>query len=411
MHVVGAGLAGLAAAVRLTAAGVRVTLTEAAPQAGGRCRSYHDATLGMTIDNGNHLVLSGNRAVMAYLATIGASDRLTGPREARFPFVDAATGARWALRPNRGRVPWWVLRADRRTPGSSARDHLALARLLRPRPGATVADMIDARGPLWDHMLAPLLVSALNTPPAEASATLAAAIIRGSLARGGDAALPRIATPTLAAAFVTPALDYLARHGATVRTTRRLRGIRFDADRLAALAFADGEETPEGAVVLALPAWEAAALVPGLVVPTEHNAIVNAHFASAPPRDAEPIVAVVGGTAEWIFALPDRWSATISAADHHDTTATETLAAAIWADIAAVHALPAAMPRYRLVRERRATFAATPAQDALRPPATTRWRNLFLAGDWTQTGLPSTIEGAIRSGDRAAALAIAVTRP
>jgi hydroxysqualene dehydroxylase len=81
------------------------------------------------------------------------------------------------------------------------------------------------------------------------------------------------------------------------------------------------------------------------------------------------------------------------------------LAAFFWADIAAIHGLPATLPPWQIVKEKRATFAATPAQDAKRPLAATRWRNLFLAGDWTATGLPATIEGALRSGVTAAGLA------
>ncbi|HKY86025.1 MAG TPA: FAD-dependent oxidoreductase, partial [Pseudorhodoplanes sp.] len=91
IHIVGAGIAGLAAAVRLAQAGRRVIVHEAAGQAGGRCRSYHDPALDMMIDNGNHLLLSGNRDALAYLKIIGAEHLLVGPGAAEFPFVDLAT--------------------------------------------------------------------------------------------------------------------------------------------------------------------------------------------------------------------------------------------------------------------------------------------------------------------------------
>src|SRR3954469_1184329 len=105
VHVVGAGLAGLAAALSLAERGIRVTLHEAGPAAGGRCRSYFDRELGCRIDNGNHLLLSGNRATFAFLDQIGARNTLAGPGRPVFPFIDLATGERWAIRPNAGRFP------------------------------------------------------------------------------------------------------------------------------------------------------------------------------------------------------------------------------------------------------------------------------------------------------------------
>lgn len=408
-HIIGAGLAGLAAAVHLADAGQRVTLYEAAPQAGGRARSYHDATLGLTIDNGNHLVLAGNRAVMDYVRRIGATDRLTGPAEARFPWVDLATGQRWTLRPNAGRLPWWILVPSRRVPGTGWRDYLALDALRRAAPGRTIGETIATKGALWDRLLEPFLVSALNTPPREASAQLAGAIIRESLALGGAASAPRIAEPTLSAAFVDPALDHLRRRGAEVRLGTRLRALRTGEGNVTALAFGDGE-VPVGAqdrVVFAIPAWVAAELIPGVRAPTEHHAIVNAHFAWAPPPGTESITGCVGGTTEWVFAHRDRLSVTISAADHLAETSRDELANTLWMEVQrAIGVADVPRPLHRIIVEKRATFAATPEQDALRPSPRTIYENLLLAGDWTQTELPATIEGAIRSGVAAAGLAL-----
>ena len=129
IHIVGAGIAGLAAAVRLTQAGMRVIVHEAAGQAGGRCRSYHDPALDMMIDNGNHLLLSGNRATLAYVRTIGASDRLVGPATAEFPFIDLATNERWVLRPNEGRLAWWIF--DAQPPRAGTRSRAIICRCCR----------------------------------------------------------------------------------------------------------------------------------------------------------------------------------------------------------------------------------------------------------------------------------------
>ncbi|MGC1280066.1 MAG: FAD-dependent oxidoreductase, partial [Xanthobacteraceae bacterium] len=153
-----------------------------------------------------------------------------------------------------------------------------------------------------------------------------------------------------------------------------------------------------------VPPYAAATLIRGLDVPTEFRAIVNAHFRIDPPGDQPPILGVLNGTVEWIFAFAGRMSVTISAGDRLVDMPREELAKSIWAEVASVTGLPPELPPWQIVRERRATFAATPAQDLKRPGAETAWRNLALAGDWTDTGLPATIEGAIRSGNRAAEL-------
>ena len=119
-HIIGAGLAGLAAATRLSGLGHAVTLYEAVGHAGGRVRSFHDPVLDRLIDNGNHLVLSGNTSLTAYLDETGASQGLCRA-DAVFPFVNVRTGVRWSLRPNAGPLPWWVLAPSRRPPGTGHR--------------------------------------------------------------------------------------------------------------------------------------------------------------------------------------------------------------------------------------------------------------------------------------------------
>jgi squalene-associated FAD-dependent desaturase len=407
-HVIGAGLAGLSAAVALAKAGVEVEVSEAAAQGGGRCRSYFDPQLGAVIDNGNHLVMSGNHAIYDYLRIIGAADRLTGPKTAEFDFVDLQTQDRWRLRPNPGPLPWWVASPARRVPGTKTSDYLGLAGLLRPKPGARVDQAITCQGPVWRRLMEPFLLAALNTDPSEGSAALAAAVVRETLAKGGKAYRPRVADPTLSAAFVDPALAYLKAHGGAVTLGRRLKSIDFDGQRIARLVFADGETpvAPGECVIFAAPPWVAQDLIPGLRAPDEFRAIVNGHFKIAPPPGAPAIIGVIGGTVEWIFAFEDRVSVTISGADRLVDLDRRVLAERIWAEVGTVLGLPAALPPWQIVKEKRATFAATVKQDEKRPPAETAWRNLILAGDWTQTGLPSTIEGAVRSGFKAADLAM-----
>ncbi|CAN5172194.1 hydroxysqualene dehydroxylase HpnE [soil metagenome] len=412
VRIIGAGVAGLAAAVKLAGHGVPVEVSEGAAQAGGRCRSYHDPQLDMVIDNGNHLVLSGNTAVYDYLARIGADHALAGPDKAEFHWTNLRTGERWLLTPDEGPIPFWVFDPKRRPPGTRLADFLPLAKLIRPPRGRRVDQVVPASEPAWERLLEPFLLAMLNTAPAEGSADLAAAVVRETLAKGGRRYRPRIAEPTLSAAFIEPALTYLAAKGAALRTGRRLRAMEFAPNRVSTLTFPDRTEAVgEGApVILAVPPQQAQTLVPGLSAPNEHRAIVNAHFKMTPPAGLPAMIGVIGGVVEWIFVFKDRISITISGADRLLDEPREALAQRLWGEVAQVHGLPAELPPWQIVRERRATFAATPAQDAKRPPSQTRWSNLILAGDWTQTGLPSTIEGAIRSGFKAADLALQVRR-
>ncbi len=405
VHVVGAGLAGLAAAVALAKAGRRVALYESAEHAGGRCRSYVDAELGVRVDNGNHLLLSGNRSALAYIELTGALDTFEPAGEAAIPFVDLASGERWTLRPNRGALPWWIFRKDRRVPGSRARDYLSALRLRSASDEHTIADRLDSRTALFRRLWEPVAVAALNTSAEAGSARLFWRVLRETLGRGAEACRPLLPREGLSESLVDPALATLRVGGAEIRLGARLRAIECNGAQVTRLNFDDGAVILEAGdeLVLAVPAAIAARLVSGLVVPDDHAPIVNAHFRVEPPGGMPLFAGLVGGTAEWVFKKRGVISVTVSAADRIIDRSAEELADLLWCDVAAAFGLPGRpAPPARIVKERRATFRATPAQLRRRPPTRTRWNNLRLAGDYVDTGLPATIEGAIRSGLAAA---------
>ncbi len=405
VHIIGAGLAGLAAALRLAPGSRQIFVHEATSQAGGRCRSYFDSTLGMIIDNGNHLLLSGNQAAHAFLREVGTEAQLVGPETAEFAFVDLATGARWRLRPNEGPIPWWILAPSRRVPDTQIGEYLRPLALLSARKGTRIEAAMDCSGPLYERLWRPFFLAALNTEPEQAEASLAAAILRETLMKGGRACHPLVAASGLSAAFIEPALQRLADQNVVVRFGHRLNGIDFAQNRATRLDF--GSETiavdAEDRIILAVPANVAATLVPGLSAPQTFRAIVNAHFKIALPVNLPAVTGVINGLIEWLFAFPDRISITISGADRLIDIAREELAEKIWRDVARVTQIAEPLPAWQIIKEKRATFAATPEEEVRRPPTRTAFSNLVLAGDWTATGLPATIEGAVRSGFRAAA--------
>jgi hydroxysqualene dehydroxylase len=409
VHIIGAGISGLAAAVRLANAGFKVRLYEATQQAGGRCRSYFDAATNLTIDNGNHLLLSGNHAAVAYARSIGSEAGLVGPKRAEFPFIDLQTGQRWRLDLGNGRLPLWVLNANRRVPDTGLLDYLALLPIIWAGTRKPVGDAIRCEGTLYRRLVQPLLLAALNVDPPQGSAGLAGAVVRETLLAGGQACRPLIARDGLSAVLIEPAIRLLQDRGASILFARELREFTLSGQRVTELRF--GNEAvvvgPDEAVVMAVPPRPAAGLLPGLKAPSKFRAIVNAHFRCDPPNGMPAITGVVGGLVEWLFAFPQRLSVTISGADRLVDMPREELAQAIWLDVCKVAGLQSELPPWQIVRERRATFEATPEQNALRPGPITGWKNLFLAGDWTDTGLPATIEGSVRSGNRAADLVLA----
>ncbi|MSP79747.1 MAG: FAD-binding protein [Rhodospirillales bacterium] len=415
IHIVGAGLAGLAAAVELAGAGARVVMHEGAGHAGGRCRSFHDEGLGCLVDNGNHLLLSGNRAAVAYLDRIGARATMHEAPPA-FPFCDLRTGARWEIRPSPGPFPWWALSPATRAPGTGAMDYLRGLALAFVGPKFTVAEALGlpkggaGREMFWD----PLTIAVLNAETDEVAAPLLWAVLRETVGRGAHACRPLIARRGLGPSLIEPALAFLGMHGAAVRFNARLRAVEFERGAAKTLRFADGEvAVGEGdCVIVALPQGMVAEFLPGITVPEGTRAIVNAHFRVSPQAGPPRLLGLVGGTAHWVFVRETLASVTVSAADRLAEEDSGSIALRVWEDVCrALDLGPGPLPAHRIVKEKRATFAQTPANLARRAKTRTPWPNLFLAGDWTDTGLPATLEGAIRSGVSAAMAALGLEKP
>ena len=245
----------------------------------------------------------------------------------------------------------------------------------------------------------------MNTPAEDASARVFRRVLARTLWRGQAASRPFLARNGLSETFVGPALAALAVAGVTVRLHHPLRRLQRSGRLVTALDFDDGAVVlgPSDAVVLAVPWAVARQLLPELPkLPA--SPIVNGHFrlAVAPAkRSSGDFIGLLGGTAQWLFVRGDVVSVTVSAAAALAERSVDEIGTVLWGDIAKALGLRQAPVAQRVIKEKRATLFHSPEVEALRPAAAFG-DNLLLAGDWTATGLPCTLEGALTSGVGAA---------
>lgn len=399
IHIVGAGIAGLSAALAVTREEGEAVLYEASPRPGGRCRTLHPSD-GFSHDNGTHVLFTANRRALKFLKDVGARDRWVEPERKGLPLYDLRTGAMGRI----GLSPWSWLWPSRRPKGLGMADLTRIVRLAFPSQECSVASIIGDR-PIMDNLIGPLTVAVLNTPPNIASAKRLALALRRLLWPRAGRLL--VAQNGLSDDLVQPAVETLQARGVPLLAGQRLRHLITHGERVIGLSLTDRTIAlgPEDQVILALPPYEIERLLPVLPVPQRFEAILNVHFrlqGFEKPR----FVGILGALTQWILVRPGHVSVTISAADAIMHASTTDIAGIVWREITPVlrelglNVSSDHQPEARVVKEKRATIrqAAMPLpQPPVRPLA-----NLALAGDW-MGALPATIESAVASGEEAVA--------
>jgi len=438
--IVGAGFSGLSAGVRLARDGARVLVLEARGRLGGRATAFVDRETGELVDNGQHVLLGCYRDTLAFLAEIGSLDRIRRQATLAVTMVDR-DGRRSRLECPPLPSPWHLLGGVIEWDALSWSDRLSCLRMLTPlrtarrelepgsreiaaSPGETVENWLIRNGQtaglramLWE----PLALAALNQRPATAAAPHFSRVLAEMLGPDPKSATIVLPTSPLHFMYAEPARAYVEARGGLVRTGQTAT-VTVDGSAVGLVA-SGGDSWSTRAVIAAVP-WHA---LDGVLVgdktrlePILSRArlmdscpilTVNLWF-DRPVLD-EPFLGLPGRTMQWVF---DKRVAFGEAASHvslvssaaSDLVARSNSALIQLAESELRAALPsvgdAILQRATVVREPRATFSLAPGQPD-RPGTETPVRGLYLAGDWTATGLPSTIESAVRSGHAAAALA------
>jgi len=437
--IIGGGFAGLAAGVELAGAGHRARLVEQKPYLGGRAFSFSDSATGATVDNGQHLIMGCYRATIRLLETIGTLDCVRFQPRLKINFIDPP-GRVTKLECPDLRSPWHLLVGVLRSRSFGAREKLEIARLGRAlgsgnttSGGLSVEEWLTRLGQseklrrnFWDL----LCIAAMNEDPRRAAAVLFERVLRLALFRSPQDSRMGIPAAGLSNCYTDAARTYITARGGQVEAGRRVSSLIISGvpGVCEGVRLADGSEIRARVVLSAVPWFELARLLPSELARTEP------FFAACLALRPAPIISINlwfdrpitdlefaglrGTTIQWLFnksrilsaggETPDAGlfyvSLVLSGAHAHIERSKDDLLAAACRELGEL--LPAArqakLIHSLVVKERWATFSPNSDTEVLRPPSRTPVHRLYLAGDWTATGLPATIEGAVQSGYTAA---------
>jgi squalene synthase HpnD len=427
--VLGAGYAGLAAATELILRGHDVTLVEGRALLGGRAHSFIDTKSGLILDNGQHILMGCYHETLGLLRQLGVMDRLYSPPSLAVPFVsEKGASVLAATAPD----PLHLLSALLGYGELSSADKFSAIKLairlrLGQKPHAN--ESVEAWMRRWKQtpniiraLWEPLCIAALNEPVVTGSAQLFATVIRRSFLAGAADSTILLSRVGLSELFAPEVRKLLEMCRGTLRLQTPVTGLRFEGTTLREIKLGDGSVLQPEAVVSALPWHVLRGLLPGesklaqACGQIQDAPIVSLHLWLDRPILREPFVGLLDSPVHWVFSRDHIHGANPAGQEGHVITAVVSGARDLVdktgpeLEELTLRELRRFLPEAREVKvlhrmvykARSATFAATPETEPLRPEATTEWSNFWLAGDWTNTGLPATIEGAIVSGARAA---------
>tara|TARA_Y100000590_G_scaffold421294_1_gene524816 strand:+ start:9615 stop:10883 length:1269 start_codon:yes stop_codon:yes gene_type:complete len=408
IHIIGGGLAGLSCAVNIVKKeNIKINLYEASSLFGGRCRSYKEKDFNCFLDNGNHLIIKGYTNTFNYLKKINAEKKLLSNNQTFYPFIDIKKKEKWEVRPYSFILPWWIFFKSYRPINVSFIDFIKSFKLIFAKRNQTVSDIIKKNSLIYRSFWKPFTIAVLNTHPNEASAKLLFNVIIKTLFFRNDPLKPYITKKSLDDSLIKPAIKKILSKKIKIKTKSRLKKIIFKNNFAEKIIINNDiiKINKKDLVILAVTPNIISRIIPKFKVPKKTNCILNIHFKLNQIHKKIKLpnnsffVGIIGGTIDWIFKKKNILSITISAANNLNKLNNEEISEIVWSDVKKVFNLEnITKPKYKIIREKMATFVQSPNEIYKKPKMLTQYKNIFLAGDWIDTGLPATIEGAITSG-------------
>ena len=434
--VLGGGLAGLSAAVRLAEAGRKVTVVEATRAPGGRARSFPDAATGRELDNGQHLVMGCYRETLAFLRTIDSTDGIYFQKDLSVRMVKPG-GQRLSLDCPPLPAPMHLAVGLLTMRGLGVLDKIAAMRaglvlrgeVQRPDDNETcdswlrrLGQTAALRNAFWD----PMIWGTLNDDPLVSSAAMFTAVLERAFLSTRDASRLGVPKVPLSRLYVDQSLAYLRARGCEVRLGEPARALEVTGTQITGITLKSGETLRAGAVVSAVPPHAFLDLLPGNwpahpvyqdIARLRTSPIVNLWFTTDRAPFSEPFIGLVGGPLHWMFNRSQiegsvggevLLNCTISGARACIDDPPEALQDLLRTELERY--FPGRVPtirQFRAIKEKRATISHAAGTYHCRPETLGPIRGLYMAGDWTRTGRPATIESAVQSGHDAARTVLA----
>ena len=357
------------------------------------------------VDNGNHLILSANENFLELCKLLKSENTLVR-YNSKFNFFDYKEKKKWSLELPKTAMPLWIFNKKKRIPNTKVKDYFEILKFILMNKNHTVQDLFSKNNNLYKKLWEPLTLGILNTECKNASAYLLWNVLKKTFLRGGKYCQIYQPIVNWSDSLINPALDFLKENKSKINYNNLLKKIEVEENRVKKLIFQKNELTINDTekVIIAIPPSNIMRFLPELKLPKDYNTIINIHFKYKyfTKIKETPIFGLINSKSHWVFTKNNYISVTISAANDLNSLDSELLIKSVWDEVTECLGIKdEILPEYKILKEKKATYNQSPKNNNLIKNIKNLPTNLFLAGDWTESSFPSTIESSILSGKNA----------